>query len=130
MESGPVVSAAAKRGIRVSLRSTSFGKALVHSAGRAFYLFDLEKKGKKPRCYGDCARAWPPVITKGKPRAGPGVPGKRLGTVPRTDGRRQLTYLGRPLYYYVDDTRDQILCHDVFEFGGNWLLIDKSGRPL
>jgi hypothetical protein len=40
-----------------------------------------------------------------------------------------VTYAGHPLYYYVDDPRNEILCHDVFEFGGDWLVVQASGEP-
>jgi predicted lipoprotein with Yx(FWY)xxD motif len=46
----------------------------------------------------------------------------------RADGRRPVTYAGRPLCYYVGDRRPgQILCQDVFEFGGDWLVVRPSG---
>ena len=52
-----------------------------------------------------------------------------LGTVKRKNGRRQVSYAGRPLYYYVGDTRrGQILCQDVVEFGGRWLIVRPSGK--
>lgn len=43
----------------------------------------------------------------------------------------QVTYAGRPLYYYVGDlTRGAILCQDVEEFGGTWLVISPDGAPV
>ena len=44
------------------------------------------------------------------------------------DGSRQATYAGRPLYYYVGDRKpSQILCQNVSEFGGLWLVVRPSG---
>jgi hypothetical protein len=41
----------------------------------------------------------------------------------------QVTYAGRPLYYYVGDKRaGQVLCQNVPEFGGTWLVLRASGR--
>jgi predicted lipoprotein with Yx(FWY)xxD motif len=52
-----------------------------------------------------------------------------LGTVTRKDGRRQVTYAGKPLYFYVGDKRPgQILCQDVVEYGGRWLILRPSGK--
>jgi predicted lipoprotein with Yx(FWY)xxD motif len=52
-----------------------------------------------------------------------------LGTVPRANGARQVTYAGRPLYYYVGDRRPgQVLCQNVREFGGLWLVVRPNGR--
>jgi hypothetical protein len=40
-----------------------------------------------------------------------------------------VTYAGQPLYYYVHDAPGEILCHDVAEFGGLWLVVRPNGRP-
>ena len=54
-----------------------------------------------------------------------------LGTVRRSDGTIQATYAGRPLYYYVGDTKaGQILCQNVSEFGGRWLVVRANGVPV
>ncbi|MFL5853901.1 MAG: hypothetical protein ACJ77G_15665 [Solirubrobacteraceae bacterium] len=43
----------------------------------------------------------------------------------------QVTYAGHPLYYYVNDRKPgQILCQDVREFGGTWLVVSPSGRAI
>ena len=47
----------------------------------------------------------------------------------RSHGRRQITYAGRPLYYYVGDAKaGQILCQNAVEFGGTWLVVRPSGK--
>jgi hypothetical protein len=51
-----------------------------------------------------------------------------LGTIPPRRRQAPVTYAGRALYYYVGDRRPgQILCQDVFEFGGDWLVVRPSG---
>ena len=62
--------------------------------------------------------------------AGRDVTASRLGTVRRRDGRRQVTYAGHPLYYYVSDSPGRILCQSVNEFGGFWLVVKPSGAPV
>jgi predicted lipoprotein with Yx(FWY)xxD motif len=84
----------------------------------------------RPECYGACAKAWPPVLTGGKPVAGKGVRGRRLGTTKRRGGERQVTMNGRPLYYYVDDAPGRVLCHNVDEFGGLWRVVRPDGVPV
>ena len=55
--------------------------------------------------------------------------GRLIGTIRRADGRLQVTYGGRPLYYYVGDRQPgQVLCQNVEEFGGLWLVVRPSGR--
>jgi predicted lipoprotein with Yx(FWY)xxD motif len=59
------------------------------------------------------------------------VNGTLLGTARRRDGSRQVTYAGRPLYYYVGDRKPkQILCQNVQEYGGLWLVVRSTGAPV
>jgi predicted lipoprotein with Yx(FWY)xxD motif len=120
---------AGRRGPLVKLRDSQFGPVLFDGRDRALYLFTRDSGGK-PRCYGACAEAWPPFYAKGRPRAGRGVGQSLLATIERRDGRRQVTYKGQPLYFYVHDPRGQVLCNDVAEFGGTWFALDAKGsRP-
>ena len=112
----------------VVVRSSSFGRILFDGRGFVLYGFTRDPRGKSV-CSGACAKAWPPYIVKAQPRAGTGVDAGRLGTVKRADGSLQATYAGRPLYYYVGDTKPgQILCQNVTEFGGVWRVVRPSGR--
>jgi predicted lipoprotein with Yx(FWY)xxD motif len=120
---------APRRGKKIRLVSSQFGQILGDGRGQAVYVFDAEDSSK-PECYGACARAWPPVLTKGRPVAGQGVRGGRLGTTRRRSGKRQVTVNGRPLYYYIDDAPGRVLCHDVEEFGGLWLVVRRDGTPV
>ena len=63
-------------------------------------LFDGNDKEQttKPECYGACAEAWPPVLTRGTPSAEDGAKQNLLDTTKRTDGKTQVTYGGHPLY--------------------------------
>ena len=73
---------------------------LTDSRGLTLYWFAPDTSSKSV-CYGSCAAYWPPVT--GTPSAGPGVTGT-LGTIARTDGTRQATYDGHPLYTYIGDS--------------------------
>ncbi len=118
-----------KRGTRIKVVDSQFGTILGNGRGQAVYVFDKERSGRS-ECYGDCARAWPPVLTKGRPVAGKGARKRLLGTTRRRNGGRQVTYDGRPLYYYVDDAPGRVLCHNVLEFGGLWLVVRADGSPV
>jgi len=128
-EAATATTASARAGKKVKAVSSSYGKVIADGRGEAFYLFDRDRGGKS-RCYGACARAWPPVTTKGRPRAGKGVKARLLGTTKRSNGKRQVTYAGHPLYYYVADSPGRILCQNVSEFGGLWLVVKPSGKPV
>jgi predicted lipoprotein with Yx(FWY)xxD motif len=125
---GEAAAAQPPRGPRVTLRDSQFGPVLFDGRNRALYLFTRDPR-RKTRCYAACADAWPPFYAKGRPRAGRGVDPDLLGTIERRDGRRQVTYKGQALYFYVDDPRGQVLCNDVFEFGGTWYAVDAKGNP-
>ena len=122
--------AGASAGSRATLtvRSSSYGSILFDGKGRALYAFTRDRRGGASRCYGACAKAWPVYFSSGRLAAGKGVKRSLIGTVRRRDGRRQITYNGRPLYYYVGDkSAGQVTCQNVDEFGGTWLVMRPSG---
>ena len=119
--------AARRRGPLVKLRDSQFGPVIFNGRDQAAYFFTRDKGGKS-RCYGECAVAWPPFYARGKPRAGPGVKRSLLGTVARRDGRRMVTYAGRPLYFYEHDPKGEVLCNDIVEFGGTWFAVTPQGK--
>jgi len=119
----------AKPGTIVKTASSDYGEILFSGSDRAIYRFGREGSSK-PRCYGPCAQAWPPVLTKGKPRARGGADASLLGVTKRSDGSKQVTYKGWPLYYYVNDPSGQAYCHNVTEYGGLWAVVQPSGEPV
>ena len=119
----------ARKGAIVRVVDSQFGRVVADRQGEALYLFDKEQ-GRRSRCYGECAEVWPPLVAKGKPRAGSGARRDLLGTTRRRNGRLQVTYAGHPLYYFVDDSPGQILCHNVAEFGGLWLVVKPNGAAV
>jgi predicted lipoprotein with Yx(FWY)xxD motif len=127
-EAMPVAPDAGSSGTKVVVGKSQFGTMLFNSKRQAIYVFSADAK-RTSDCYGDCARAWPPVYTRALPRAGAGVRGSLLGTTRRRDRRLQLTYAGRPLYYYAHEAPGQILCHDVNLNGGIWKVVAPDGRP-
>jgi predicted lipoprotein with Yx(FWY)xxD motif len=112
-------------------KSSRFGKVLFDGRGFVLYAFTRDRVGGKSTCYGDCAAAWPPYVLKGRRSLGPGLKRTLLGTARRRDGTPQVTYAGRPLYHYRGDTKPgAILCQDVSEYGGTWLVVARSGKPV
>ncbi|MBA3525151.1 MAG: hypothetical protein H0T85_11520 [Geodermatophilaceae bacterium] len=117
----------AATGVTVTTGNSQYGEMLFDGTGQAIYLFDLETS-PEARCYGNCAVAWPPVLTDGPPQASGAAKSGLLGSTQRDDGTTQVTYAGHPLYYYVDDGKNEVLCHDVVEFGGLWLVVTPAGE--
>jgi predicted lipoprotein with Yx(FWY)xxD motif len=116
-------------GTEIVVADSEFGQMLFDTSEQAIYLFDKES-GPTSECYEACADAWPPVLTDGRPQAGAGVDAALLGTTKRDDGSVQLTYGGHPLYYYAHEGPGQVLCHNVEEFGGLWLVVDPGGEAV
>jgi predicted lipoprotein with Yx(FWY)xxD motif len=116
-------------GVRLKVVDSELGQVVGDAHGEALYLFDKER-GSEPACYGECADAWPPALAKGAPVAGDGVTQRLLGTTRRRDGKLQVTYRDHPLYYYVGDAPGRILCQNVDEFGGRWLVVQPNGDPV
>jgi predicted lipoprotein with Yx(FWY)xxD motif len=114
----------------LTVRSSAYGRILFDSRGRALYAFTRDPRGRTV-CNGACAAAWPPYVLRGRLRAGRPVRRSLLGTTRRADGTRQVTYAGRPLYYYVNDRRPgEVRCQNVFGFGGLWLVMRANGRVV
>jgi len=64
------------------------------------YVFDSDPiSGGISNCYGGCAAAWPPVYVTDDNASGI----LNLGFIVRNDGTKQVTYEGRPLYFYAGD---------------------------
>jgi predicted lipoprotein with Yx(FWY)xxD motif len=117
----------ARRGRTITLRDSPFGTMLFDSRRQAIYVFENDRRNRTV-CYSECARAWPPVTTRGTPRAAKGVRQSLLGTIKRRDGRRQVTYDGRPLYFYAHERPGEVRCHNVDLNGGLWWVVGPDGR--
>jgi predicted lipoprotein with Yx(FWY)xxD motif len=111
----------------VTVRSSKYGRVVFDGVNRALYAFTRDPRGKSA-CYGACAVAWPPYTLRSAPTAGPGTSRSLLGTTRRRDGTLQLTYAGRPLYRYAADPVGQVLCQNVLEYGGLWLVVRGNGK--
>jgi predicted lipoprotein with Yx(FWY)xxD motif len=112
----------------VNLAKTRLGTILVDSKGITLYDF-VKDKGTTSVCYDACAALWPPLLTQGKPVAGPGVKASLLATTKRKDGKLEVTYGGHPLYYFVTDRNPgQTTGQGVNQFGGPWWVLTSAGK--
>jgi predicted lipoprotein with Yx(FWY)xxD motif len=105
-------------------RTISGQAVLTNSQGLTLYTFAPDKPNKSV-CYGDCAAYWPPV--PGNMSAGPGVTGT-IGTITRTDGTKQATYDGHPLYTYIGDHAPGTASGNNLNLnGGLWHVVPVTG---
>jgi predicted lipoprotein with Yx(FWY)xxD motif len=121
---GSSSAAAAAGGSTVTEKTIGSQQVLVDSNGMTLYWFAIDTPGKS-NCSGSCATYWPPV--KGPLTAGSGVTGT-LSTITRSDGTKQATYLGHPLYTYVGDkSPGQATGNGKNLSGGVWWEMTVSG---
>src|SRR5438552_2179692 len=121
---------AATGGAKVAIGKSPLGRILVDGKGITLYDF-VKDKGTTSACYGACAALWPPLLTHGKPVAGPGVKASLLGTTNRKDGKVEVTYGGHPLYYFVSDRKPgQTTGQGIDQFGGPWWVINAKGKEV
>lgn len=113
-------------GTLITSGESQFGTILFDEKKQAIYIWELEDS-TTAECYGDCASAWPPVLTQGTPRAGVNINEQLLGTTKRNDGSTQVTYNGHPLYYYAHENAGEVKCHNVSTHGGLWWVIQPTG---
>jgi predicted lipoprotein with Yx(FWY)xxD motif len=114
----------------VKTRSGKLGTYLVDSKGKTLYLFEKDKTSKS-KCSGDCAVAWPPLLTSGKPKAAGSAKASLLGTSKRSDGKTQVTYHGHPLYYFVQDKKaGDTKGQNVDGFGAEWYVLSPAGKKI
>jgi hypothetical protein len=63
--------------------------------------------------------------------AGGGAKATDLGTITRSDGAKQATYDGHPLYYFVGDSGPgQTAGQGSDNFGAKWWLVAPSGAEI
>jgi predicted lipoprotein with Yx(FWY)xxD motif len=123
-------SASASGGTVIETASSSAGTFLTNSSGRAVYLW-VKDTGDTSNCSGACAGAWPPVTTTGAPTAAGSAKASDLGTITRSDGTKQVTYDGHPLYYFSGDSGSGTASGQGSDgFGAKWWLVAPSGSDV
>lgn len=85
--------------------NATLGAYLIGYTGRTVYTYTKDT-GSVSTCYDTCATNWPPYIVGAEDnvkQVKSGVNASKVGTTVRTDGSIQMTYGGKPLYFYVGD---------------------------
>jgi predicted lipoprotein with Yx(FWY)xxD motif len=122
--------AASPKRAPVLLGQTPLGHVLTDAHGRTLYLFGADRAAKSS-CYAQCAAAWPPYLTTGRPLARHGVKQSLLTTTKRKDGTLQVVYRGHPLYFFSGDrTRGAAKGQNVAAFGAKWAAVTGAGAAV
>ncbi len=125
--SGSATSAPAMAAQVSVAQNAKLGSILVAANGMTLYVF-MKDTANTSNCYGQCATLWPPLLTSGAPAAGSGLDASKLGTTTRTDGSKQVTYNGRPLYNFSKDKQPGDTNGE--KIAGIWFVVSPSGDPV
>jgi predicted lipoprotein with Yx(FWY)xxD motif len=125
----PSSAASSSAGSAITLKTDngSAGIWLTDQTGRTLYLYTVDK-GTTSACYTGCAPLWPPLIAKGAVQVAGDASAKEVGETTRTDGTKQVTYGGHPLYYYAGDTAPGQTKGQGQQ--GTWFLIGPVGNVM
>jgi predicted lipoprotein with Yx(FWY)xxD motif len=117
---------AASGTVTIKTASTSLGTVLANSRGFTLYWFARDTPTKS-NCTGSCVGYWPPVIGTPTAAAGTSLP-HGFGTITRSNGQKQATYDGHPLYTYAADTSAGMTSGNGTKLsGGYWWAMTPSG---
>ena len=123
-------SGASGSGSAVIATASGSGATFLSDGGRAVYMFAKDSGGKSA-CSGACASTWPPVTATGSLTGSGGVTSSDLGTITRSDGTKQVTYDGHPLYFYAGDSGPGMASgQGSDQFGAKWWLVSPSGSDV
>jgi len=116
--------------VTISTAKSPLGTYLTDSAGRAVYLFMGDSSGMS-NCSGACTQEWPPLTTSSAAKAGGGVTASDVGTITRSDGAKEVTYKGHPLYYFEGDSGPgKASGQGLDDFGAKWWVVAPSGTAI
>jgi predicted lipoprotein with Yx(FWY)xxD motif len=122
---GPAGAATNRVAKTVSVTTVSTSKGKVLASGKTLYTL----KPSSTPCTAACLKVWPAlVLPKGvtKPKAGTGVTASKLGSTTKA-GVHQVTYGGKPLYYFVGDTAPGQVNGNVTDAWGKWTAVTAKG---
>ncbi|MGD9740162.1 MAG: hypothetical protein AB7O56_01555 [Bauldia sp.] len=99
LSAAAVTAAYAQTPMGPAMTATSpLGTILVGPEGMTLYTWDRDTEPNVSTCYDQCAVNWPPFVVE----AGAVAEGDWT-IVPRTDGTSIWAYMGKPLYYFIND---------------------------
>ncbi len=106
------------------VQKSKLGYVLAEANGQVVYTYAHDTKGGTPTCTGSCSDVWVPVTGVPKSALGETFPGT-FGLVARSDGTKQMTYNGYPLYTFKGAF--PLTTHAV---SGVWNVIPLSASDL
>jgi predicted lipoprotein with Yx(FWY)xxD motif len=125
VDSAGAATKATKAVVVSTAKNAKLGTILV--SGKTVYTL----KPSKTACTAACMKVWPALVLPAgatKATAGSGVTASKLGTVTRSGGIHQVTYQGKPLYFFAGDTGAGQVNGNVSDEWGKWTaVVTKKG---
>ena len=114
----------------VRVANSRLGRILVDSGGQTLYLFKADTRTSSA-CSSACAAAWPPLRTGATPAVAGGANSALVSTFARSDGARQVTYNGHPLYTFIQDHKPgDVNGQGLTAFGAAWFAVSPAGNQI
>jgi predicted lipoprotein with Yx(FWY)xxD motif len=123
------ISALAESNYTVNLTANKFlGNYLVNQSGFALYYFsDDGSASGASTCYGECSSKWPPFYAQ-TITVPDSLNAADFASITRTDGSKQTTFKGWPLYFSTKD----VAAGDIFgnrQEDDHWRIVDPQEQP-
>ena len=128
----PALAAEPKKTLSLTIASSKLGSIMVDGDGYTIYMFKPDARNVS-NCEGQCLTAWPPVMlgkaeTLANVATSADLRRSLLGVAMREDGSRQVTYDGRPLYWWFQDTKAGDLKGQ--SVNNVWWVMNDQGTPV
>jgi predicted lipoprotein with Yx(FWY)xxD motif len=88
----------------IKISTTTLGEVITDKDGMVLYYFSPDVGGDS-KCSGNCLANWPAFSVDGVLKLAEGLDATAFSSITRTDGTKQVTYKGWPLYYFVNDEK-------------------------
>jgi len=117
----PLTALAMHHAVKVAHKD-GVGSYLTDTEGKTLYWFKSDSPGVSA-CSGPCVDKWP-LYYRETVKAPEGLDPADFATIERTDGKKQTTFRGYPLYYWVNDQEPT-----GQGIKGVWYVIDPNNFP-
>ncbi|MHB1503777.1 MAG: COG4315 family predicted lipoprotein [Acidimicrobiales bacterium] len=132
-KAGSLATQASRVKATVVANSSKYGEILTTASGYTVYGLTADTP-TTTACTGGCLSIWPPLTVTGTPVPGRNVVATLLGTILLSDGQRQVTYNGHPLYIYSGDHSPGATNGEGISFPaganppkGHWYVVASTG---